>query len=86
VTRVTVFGDSDSTRVTLRKMVTRLESRFSQNDSTRVTVNKSTLESESFLQNLWVLDWQTQFVCTQRNEHFCFSDDQNWRKFSVLPV
>ena len=26
LTRVTIFGDSDSTRVTLRKMVTRLES------------------------------------------------------------
>jgi len=39
LTRVTIFGDSDSTRVTLRKMVTRLESRFSQNDSTQVTVN-----------------------------------------------
>jgi len=28
-TRVTVFGDSDSTRVTFSKMVTQLESRFS---------------------------------------------------------
>jgi len=27
-TRVKIFGDSDSTRVTLRKMVTRLQSRF----------------------------------------------------------
>jgi len=35
-TRVTIFGDSDSTRVTLRKMLTRVESRFSQNDSTRL--------------------------------------------------
>jgi len=51
-TRVTTFGDSHSTRVMLRKMVTRLESRFSQNDSTRVTVSDSRLESESFLQNL----------------------------------
>jgi len=32
VTRVTNFGDSDSTRVTLRKMVTRLESHYSQNE------------------------------------------------------
>jgi len=37
---------------------------------TRVTVNDSRLASESFLQNLWVPDGQTQFVCTQRNEHF----------------
>jgi len=31
-TRVMICGDSDSTRVTLRKMLTRLESRFLQND------------------------------------------------------
>jgi len=41
--RVTCFGDSFSTRVTLRKMVSRLESPFSPNDSTRVTVNDSSL-------------------------------------------
>jgi len=69
-TRVTIFGDPDSTRVTLRKMVTRLESRFSQNDSTRVAINDSRLESELFLQNLRASDWQTQFVCIQRNDHF----------------
>jgi len=33
--RVTIFGDSDTIRVTLRKMVTRLESRL--NDSTQAT-------------------------------------------------
>ena len=33
------------TRLELRNMVTRLESRFSQNDSTRVTVNDSRLET-----------------------------------------
>jgi len=49
---------------------TRLVLRFSQNDSSRVTVSDSRLESESFLQNLWVPDGQTQFACTQRNEHF----------------
>jgi len=27
-------------------------------------------ESESFLQNLWASDGQTQYVCTQGNEHF----------------
>jgi len=36
VTRVTNFGDSDSTGVTLRQIVTRLKSRFSQNESTRL--------------------------------------------------
>ena len=46
--RVTILGDSYSTRATLRKLVTRPESRFSQNDSTRVTINDWRLESESF--------------------------------------
>jgi len=55
VTRV-----NDSTRLTI----------FGDSDSTRVTVNDSRLESESFLQNHWVPDGQTQFVCTQRNEDF----------------
>jgi len=42
-TRITIFRDSDSTRVTLRKIVTRFESEshFSQNDSTWVTINDS---------------------------------------------
>ena len=52
------------------KMVTRLESHFSQNDSTRVTINDSRLESESFLQNLWAPDEQVQYVCTQRKWAF----------------
>jgi len=30
VTRVTIFGDSDTTRVTLRKIMTRLDSSHSQ--------------------------------------------------------
>ena len=38
LTRVTIFGCSDSTRVTLRKIVTRFKSRFSQNDLTRVRI------------------------------------------------
>jgi len=84
MTRVTIFGESDSTRVTLRNMVTRLESRFSQNDSARVTINDSRLEWKSFLQNLRASDWQTQFVCVQRNDHFWSSSDQKWCQFSVL--
>ena len=40
-TRVWIFGYSDSTRFTFRKMATRLEWRFSQNDSTRVTIDHS---------------------------------------------
>jgi len=46
-TRVTIFGDPDSTQITLRKIVTRLESGFSQNNSTRVTFFTQWLESQS---------------------------------------
>ena len=56
MSRVTIFGDLDSTPVTLRTMVTRLQSHFSQNDScdnqwreTRVRV--------------WASDGQTYSVC-----------------------
>jgi len=55
-TRVTIFGDSDSTRVTLRKMVTdsTLFTFLTEwLDSTRVTIYDSTVESESFLQSRW---------------------------------
>jgi len=44
-TRATIFGDSDSTRVTLRKMVNGLESRFSQNGSTRYESQSMTWDS-----------------------------------------
>jgi len=84
--RVTILGDLDSTLVRLRKMVTWLESRFSQNDSTRVTINNSRLESESFLQNLWVPDGQPSSFTHKEMSIFCCSDDQDWRKFYVLPV
>ena len=63
MTRVTIFGDLDSTPVTLRTMVTRLQSHFSQNDSTRVTINDARLESESEP----LMDKPIQFVCTPRN-------------------
>ena len=40
--RVTIFGDSDSTRVTLRMMVTRLDSHFYQKDSPRLEPHSMT--------------------------------------------
>ena len=55
-TRVTIFGDADSSHVA--------KNGDSKLDSTRVTVNDSRLESEKFLQDLWVPDSQTHFVCT----------------------
>jgi len=51
------------TRITLRKMVTRL-------DSCHASHRMARLESEPYLQNFWASDGQIQFVCTQRNEHF----------------
>jgi len=82
-----VEKNGDSIRVTLRKTVTRFESRFSQNDSTRVTVNDSRLQSESFLQILWVPDGQTHFVCNlhQRWADIDFSTpDPNPKKFCIF--
>ena len=73
-TRVMIFGDSDSTRVTLTTMMT------------RVKINDSWLVSESFVQHLWATDGQNQFVCTQRNEFFCFIDDGDLRKFYILAI
>ena len=73
-TRVTftISGDVDSTRVTLRTMLTRHESRFLQNDSIRITISGLRLQSESFLQNLWAFDGQTWFVYTHRKKRAFF--------------
>jgi len=81
----------ESTRVTILVIRTRLESHWKKCrlDSSHVfhrmilldSSHSQWLESDSFLQNLWVPDKQTHFVCTQRNEHFCSSDDQDWRNF-----
>ena len=60
------------TRTTLRNdvVMARHKSRFFIEwvDSTRVTVNDLWLESESFLQNLHISYWQTELVCTWRND------------------
>jgi len=75
--KVTIFGDSDWTRVTLRKMVTRL-------DTSHIFHGMTRLKSGSFLQNLRDSDQQTQFVCIERNDQFLVHNDQNWCKFSIL--
>ena len=51
-TRVTFFGDSASTRVMLRKMLTRLASRFSQHDSTRLESQSMTRVRVIFTKSL----------------------------------
>ena len=73
------------TRLESRFLVTRLESRWEKRwlDSSHVfhKMTRARLESESFLQNLWVPHGQTQFVCTQRNEHVLF---QWWSKLEEI--
>jgi len=87
-TRVTIFGDSDSTRITLRKMKTRLESRFSQNDSTRLeswSMTRDSSQRHFYKISEFLIDKPTSCALKEMSI-FCFSDDQGWRKFSVLPV
>jgi len=67
MTRVTIFGDSYSIRVTFKKMVTRLYLSHVFHRMTRLK-SQSMTRVRVILQNLWVPDGQTQFVCTQRNE------------------
>ena len=76
-TRVTIFGDSDSTGVMLKKMVTWLESRFSHNNSTRVTVNDS---SHFYKISECLMDKPSSFAHKEMR-NFCFSDDQDWGNF-----
>jgi len=82
-TRLTIFGDSDSTRVTLIKWW--LDSRFSQNDSTRVTVNDSS-QSLFYKISEFLIDKPTSCALLKEMSIFCFSDDQALRKFSDLLV
>jgi len=87
VTRVTIFGNSDSTRVTLRKMVTRLESSHVFHRMTRLESQSMTRDSSrGHFYKLSEFLMDKPFVCTQIMSNFCFSDDQDWLKFSVLPV
>jgi len=83
-----VIQVNDSTRVTLRKMVTWLESRFSQNDSTRLesrSVTRDASQSHFYKISEFLMDKSTSFAHKEMSI-FCFSDDQDWRKFSVLSV
>ena len=56
---------NDSTRVTLRKMVTRLESRFSQNDSIRVesmSMTQNSSQSHFYKISEFLMDKPSSFV------------------------
>jgi len=82
--RVTIFGYS--TRATLRNDggSTLVESRFLPNDSTPVTINYSS-QTHFHKISKHLTDKPSSFA--QKELRFlCFSDDQYWRKFSVLTV
>ena len=70
VTRVTIIG------VTLRKMVTRLESQSMTRNSSQ----------SHFYKILEFLIDKPSSCALKEMSIFCFSDAQVWRKFSVLPV
>ena len=87
-TRVTIFGDSDSTLVTFRKMVTRLDSSHVFHRMTRLELQSMTREwSQSHFYKIseFLIDKPTSCALKEKSI-LCFSDDQDWRKFSVLPV
>jgi len=72
-TRVTIFGDSDSTRVTLRKMVTRLESRFPQNVSTRLesqSMTRDSSQSRFYKISEFLMDKPTSFAHKEMSVFF----------------
>jgi len=87
-TRVTIFGDSDSIRVTLRKMVIRLDSSHVFHRMTRLETQSMTRDSsQSHFHKIseFLIDKPTSCALKEMSI-FYFSDNQDWRKFSVLPV
>jgi len=88
VTRVMIFGHSDLTRVMLRKIVTQI-------DSSRVFHRMTRLESQSMIRDSsqshshkiseFLMDKPSSFAIKEIS-NFCISDDEDWRKFSALPV
>jgi len=73
-TRVTIFGDFGSTRVMLRKMVTRLESQSMTRDSNQRHFFKT---SEPLIDKPSLFAYKEMII-------FWSSIDRNWYKFSVL--
>jgi len=67
-------------------MLRRLDSSHGFYRMTRVTTSFSTLESELCLQNIQTSDWQTQLVCTQKNQLFLLQWRTIGSKFSVFNV
>jgi len=78
----------DSSHVEKNGNSNRLESRFSQNDSTRLESQSMTRDSsQSYFYKIYefLMDKPTSFA-RKKMSNFCFSDDQDWRKLSVLPA
>ena len=85
---VTRVNDSDSTRVTLRKMVTRLDSSHVSHRMTRLesqSITRDSSQGHIYKISEFLMDKPTLFAHKEMSI-FCFSDDQDWRKLNVLPV
>jgi len=81
VTRVMIFGGSDWTRGTLRKIMTLLDSSHVFHRMTRLDSSRSHFYKIS----QFLMDKSISFAHKEISI-FCFSDDQDWGKFSVMPV
>jgi len=69
-------------------MVTPIESRFSQNDWTRLEsqlMTRDSSQSHFYKISEFLMD-KSDWFAQKEMSIFCFSDNQDWRKFSVLPV
>ena len=69
-TRVTIFGDSDSTRVRLRKMVTRLDSSHVFHGMTRLESQSMTRDTCHLCKIAETLIDKPSLFCIQRNDLF----------------
>jgi len=84
--RVNIFGDWDSTCVTLRSI--RLESSHVFRRMTRLKLQSMTRDSsQSHFYKIFepLIDKPSSFAHKEMST-FCFSDDQDWHEFSVLTV
>jgi len=76
-TRVTIFHDSDATRVTLRKMVTRLGSTHVFHGMTRLesqSMTRDSSQSHFYKISEFLMDKPSSFAYKEMRI-FCFSDD-----------
>jgi len=88
MTRVRIFGDSNSTRHKLKKMVTLLDSSHLFYRMTRLESQSLTRDSSQrhFYKISEFLKDKPSSFAHKEMRIFCFSDDQDWGKFFVLTV